>query len=99
MFVNATSPTVDVTVPPLSVVSPFQSCQAQKPPLGVLKPSGLVPCGDTITYWALRFEAAVVLPKWAAAATAISPSWCPVADLGEAARVSTQTPARAPPVG
>ncbi len=33
MLVNAMSPTVEVTAPPIRVVSPFQSCQAQKPPL------------------------------------------------------------------
>src|SRR5690348_17216057 len=91
MFVKATSPTVDLIAPPLSVVSPFQSCQAQKVVLAVLKPSGLVPCAERITYWALRLAAAVVLPKWAAAATATSPSWCPVAALGDAVRVSAQT--------
>ena len=30
----------------------------------VLKPSGWVPVGERMTYWALRLAAAVVLPKW-----------------------------------
>src|SRR5690349_22773763 len=99
MLWKAMSPTEDGIAPPLSVVSPFQSCQAQKPPFGVLKPSGWVPFGDTTTYCALRLDAAVVLPKWEAAATAWVPIWNPVAWLGAAEVVSAQTPANAPPVG
>ncbi len=99
MLVNAMSPTEELTAPPVSVVSPFQSCHAQKLPPEVLKPSGWVPFGDTMTYWALRLDAAVVLPKCEAAATATTPSWCPLAELGEAEPVSAQTPANAPPVG
>src|SRR5690349_482591 len=75
MLVNAMSPTEELTAPPVSVVSPFQSCQAQNWPLAVLNPSGVVPCGETITYCALRLAAAVVLPKCEAAATATTPSW------------------------
>jgi hypothetical protein len=98
MLVNAMSPTLDETGPPGSVESPFQSCHAQNWPLDVLNPSGLVPCGDTMTYWALRFAAAVVLPKCvAAAASACWPSWCPVAWVGDAEPVSAQTPASVPP--
>ena len=93
------SPTEDETAPPLRVVSPFQSCQAQKPPPGVLKPSGWVPLGDTTMYCALRFDAAVVLPKWVAAETATVPIWCPLAWLGAADPVLAQTPASVPPVG
>ncbi len=53
-----------------------------------------------ITYWASRFDAAVVLPKCAAALTASTPSWWPVAADGEAVLSSTHTPASAlPPVG
>src|SRR5947207_3610791 len=65
-FVNAMSPMLCESIgPPISVVSPFQSCQAQKlPPL--LNPSGVVFVGDTTTYCALRFFAALVLPKWLA---------------------------------
>ena len=91
------SPYGEVTAPPLRVVSPFQSCQAQNWPDGVLYPSGWVLCGDTMMYWAVRFEAAVVLPKWAAALTASTPSWWPVAWLGEAVLSSTHTPASTPP--
>src|SRR5438067_2434084 len=76
MLVNAMSPIPPVlTVPPVSWVSPFQSCHAQNCPLGVLKPSGVVPCGERMTYCELRFADAVVLPKWFAALTASSPSW------------------------
>src|SRR5437764_6363335 len=85
--------------PPMSVGSPFQSCQAQKLAPGVLSPSGVVLVGDTTTYCALRFRAAEVLPKWLAASMASWPSWCSVADCGAAARWSTQIPASAPPVG
>src|SRR5207302_1503953 len=67
LLVNAMSPYGELTAPPLSVVSPFQSCQAQNWPDGVLYPSGWVLCGDTMMYWAVRLSAAVVLPKWAAA--------------------------------
>jgi hypothetical protein len=72
-FVNAMSPYGDETGPPGSPESPLQSCQAQKLPLAVLKPSGWVPFGDTMTYCALRLEAAVVFPKCAAALTASTP--------------------------
>ena len=74
-----------------------QSCQAQNPVLG--NPSGCVPVGEVITYWALRFEAAVVFPKWSAASLASAAIWVWVALLGAAAEVSSHTPARAPPVG
>jgi len=52
-----------------------------------------------ITYWASRLAAAVVLPKWAAALTASTPSWWPLAVCGDAVLSSTHTPASAPPVG
>src|SRR5258706_13668068 len=91
-FVNAMSPTVDLTAPPVRVESPFQSCQAQNPP-PALKPSGVVPCGETTTYCALRFAAPVVLPKCEAAFTASTPIWWPLAELGAAAEVSAQIPA------
>ena len=68
-------------------------------PALVSHPSGLVPVGEMMTYCASRLAAAVVLPKWAAALTASTPSWCPVAEPGDAALSSTQTPASAPPVG
>src|SRR5947207_14692815 len=96
-LVNAMSPTVDGIGPPFSVPSPFQSCQAQKPALGKL--SGCVPCADTTTYWALRFFAALVLPKWDAAVTASIPISCSVAVPGAAVALSTHTPASAPPIG
>src|SRR5258708_6067418 len=99
MLVNATSPTDELTAPPLRVLSPVQSCHAQNPPPGVLKPSGLVPCGDPMTSCALRLANALVLPKCDAAATATTPSWCPVAEAGDAAAVSAHIPANAPPVG
>src|SRR5262245_10320088 len=99
MLVKAMSPTEEETVPPVSVESPFQSCQAQNWPVGVLKPSGWVPDGDTTTYWEFRLAAALVLPKCDAAATATTPSWCPFACCGAAEPVSAQTPASAPPVG
>src|SRR6266700_3230903 len=83
-FENATWPYDDDAGPPGSVESPFQSCQPQKSPDGVLNPSGWVPAGDRMTYCAFLFDAAVVLPKWAAAATASAPSRCPVARLGAA---------------
>src|SRR5438270_8811340 len=50
-----------------------------------------------MTYWAFRFEAAVVLPKCVAALTASTPSWWPLAALGDAVLSSTQTPASTPP--
>src|SRR5205814_3905373 len=99
MLWNAMSPTLDETAPPLSVVSPFQSCQAQKLPPAVLNPSGWVPFGDTITYCALRFAAALVLLKCDAAATATVPIWLPLAWPGAAEPVFAQTPASEPPVG
>src|SRR5438034_4118798 len=92
MFVNAMSPTEE-----LAPTSPFQSCQAQKPALG--KPSGRTLCAERITYWELRLLAAVVLPKWLAAVTAVCPSCSAVGADGEADPVSAHTPARAPPVG
>src|SRR5438034_11838996 len=92
-LVNAMSPMLCESIgPPISVGSPFQSCQAQKlPPL--LNPSGVVFVGDTTTYCALRFFAALVLPKWLAPSIASWPSWCSVACCGAAPRLSTQTPA------
>src|SRR5579859_5430971 len=98
MLVNATS-SGELTGPPGRFGSALSSCQAQNPPPGRLKPSGLVPVGDRITYWAWRLEAAVVLPKCEAAAMASVPSCRPVATPGDAARSSTQTPASAPPAG
>src|SRR5690242_9799316 len=66
-LVNAMSPMLCESIgPPMSVGSPFQSCQAQKLPPGRSNPSGLVFVGDTTTYCALRFFAALVLPKWLA---------------------------------
>ena len=41
----------------------MKSCQAHQFADAVLKPSGWVPVGETITYCAERFRAAVVLPK------------------------------------
>src|SRR5437763_7677651 len=99
MLWKAMSPTEDGIAPPLSVVSPFQSCQAQKLPPAVLNPSGWVLCGDTITYCALRLAAAVMLPKCDAAATATVPIWFPFAWPGAAEPVFAHTPASAPPVG
>ncbi len=58
-----------------------------------------MPVGERIAYCALRFDAAVVLPKCAAAATASWPSWVCVAWSGAGAAPSYQTPANAPPVG
>jgi len=52
-----------------------------------------------MSYWTYRLDAAVVLPKCAAALTASVPSWNGVATAGDAALSSTQTPASAPPVG
>src|SRR5215467_7174652 len=100
MLVNATSPTGEGTAPsPLRVGSPFQSCQAQNPTSGVLNPSGWVPCGDRMTYWASLLRPGVVLPKWVAASIASCASWAPVAWGGEGALSSTHTPASAPPCG
>ncbi len=50
-------------------------------------------------YEASLLAAAVVLPKCVAAATACSPSRWPVALAADAALLSYQTPARAPPCG
>src|SRR5215831_5497326 len=94
MLVKAMSPSGEVTP---TKGSPFQSCQAQNAPLGVLNPSGWVPAGEMMSYWASRLAAAVVLPKWAAALTASVPSWKGVAWAGDAALSSTQTPASTPP--
>src|SRR5437660_1430147 len=77
-LVNAMSPTFDTTGPGVRLVSPFQSCQAQKPPLGVSNPSGWVPCGETTTYCALRLSPGLVLLKCEAARTASSPICCSV---------------------
>src|SRR5215471_15177054 len=100
MLVNATSPSGEETAPPLRLVSPFQSCHAQKSCAAwVLNPSGWVPCGDRMTYWASRLEPGVVLPKWVAALIASCASWAPVAWGGEGALSSTHTPASAPPCG
>src|SRR6266566_5510606 len=100
MLVNATSPSGEGTAPPsLRVESPFQPCQAQNATSGVLNPSGWVPCGDRMTYWASRLELGVVLPKWVAALIASCASWSPVAWAGDAALSSTHTPASAPPCG
>ena len=52
-----------------------------------------------MSYCALRFSAAVVLPKWLAARTASLPICSPLAALGSADALSYQTPASAPPVG
>ena len=93
------SPYGEVTAPPLSVVSPFQSCHAQNWPVGVLYPSGWVPCGDTMMYWASRFEAAVVLPKWAGRVDRLNPELVAGGRLGEAVLSSTHTPASTPPEG
>src|SRR5712692_3999715 len=62
-FVNAMSPYGEVTGPPGNVESPFQSCQPQKLPDDVLNPSGCVPVGDRIRYWAFLLACAVSLPK------------------------------------
>ena len=40
----------------------------------------------------------MVFPKWLAAFTASTPSWCPEAALGEAAELSYQTPLSTPPL-
>src|SRR5947207_14418978 len=96
-LVNAMSPTVDWIGPPGKLPSPFQSCQAQNPAFGKL--SGIRPCEDTTTYCALRFAAALVFPKWDAAAIASRPIWRGSAAAGSAAPESTHTPASAPPVG
>jgi hypothetical protein len=64
-----------------------------------LKPSGLVPVGETITYWVLRLADWVVLPKWLAAVTASAPICSPVACDGAPDDSSTQTPTSAPPIG
>src|SRR6266566_6709446 len=61
LLVNAMSPYGELTAPPLSVVSPFQSCQAQNWPAGVLYPAGWAPRGNTMIYWAVRLSAEVVL--------------------------------------
>src|SRR3954463_5032076 len=83
----------------LTLTSPVQSCHAHQLALAVLKPSGWVPVGERMAYSALRFSAAVVLLKCAAAATASCPSCVDVAWLGAALLLSYQTPASAPPVG
>src|SRR3954468_694855 len=83
----------------LTLTSPVQSCHAHQLLVVVLKPSGWVPVGERIAYCTLRLEAAVVLPKCAAALTASWPSCVCVAWLGVAAALSYQTPASAPPVG
>src|SRR2546430_518751 len=98
-LVTAMSPTFDTTGPGVGLVSPFQSCQAQKPPLGVSNPSGWVPGGETTTYCALRLSPGLVLLKCEAARTASSPICCSVAASGALAALSSQTPASAPPVG
>ena len=77
----------------------MKSCQAHQFVELVLKPSGCVPVGETMTYWADRFWVAVVLPKCPAAATASAANVCPVVWLIEATELSYHTPARAPPVG
>src|SRR5215471_5899679 len=100
MLVNAMSPYEEgAAPPPVSVVSPLKSCQAQKPPSGVLNPSGVVPVGDMMTYWTKRLDAGVVLPKCAAALTASAAIWCPVAAVGAGAELSYQIPASTPPWG
>src|SRR3954447_13261019 len=98
-LVNATSPYDDAAAPPVSVVSPFQSCHAHHVAVTVLNPSGWVPDGETMTYCALRLLLALVLPKCPAAVTASAANWWPVAWLGAAMLLSTHTPASAPPVG
>src|SRR5436190_1971772 len=80
--------------PPGRRVSPFQSCQAQKPVLG--KPSGWAPFGEKMTYCALRLAAAVVLPKWPAAFTASTAIWWPFV-FASTEVLSYQTPASPPP--
>src|SRR5436305_1500608 len=81
----------------LTLTSPVQSCHAHQLLVVVLKPSGCVPVGERIAYSALRFDAAVVLPKCPAALTASWPSCVCVAWLGAAALLSYQTPASVPP--
>src|SRR6266581_7333223 len=98
MLVNARS-SADRTGPAGRFGSAVSSCQAQNWPDGVLNPSGCVPVGEMIAYWASRFEAAVRLPEWWAAATASAPSWLPVALDGAGPDSSTHTPASAPPAG
>src|SRR5262245_23356563 len=75
------------------------ACQPQNCPLGVPKPSGCVPEGDTITYCAFRLAAGVVAPKCAAALTATDAIWTSVACDGAAAAVFAHTPASASPLG
>src|SRR3954454_13809358 len=98
-LVNATSPYDDAAAPPVSVVSPFQSCHAHHVAVTVLKPSGCVPDGETVTYCAWRLLLAVVLPTWPAPVTASAASWWPDAWLGGPMLSSPHRPASAPPGG
>src|SRR4051794_37698756 len=93
-FANAIPPYGELTL-----TSPVQSCHAHQLLAAVLKPSGWVPVGERMAYCTLRLDAAVVLPKCAAALTASWPSCVDVAWLGVGAALSYQTPASAPPVG
>src|SRR3979411_2325856 len=89
---------------PRGVITPMslarvKSCQAQKPVVGRLKPSGWVWVGLTMTYCTEEFEAGVRLPKCWAARSASCPSCLAVAWTGASAVTSDHTPASGVAVG